>query len=89
MKQVSVFLQRHRSTIHVVLVLLTLVVVLQVFSTSIAQWLYTAQSFDAVAFLRKHYLGAAVLGGCLVVLLALIWLSKRSDARLDRTMKEC
>ena len=89
MKQVSVFLQRHRSTIHVVLVLLTLVVVLQVFSTSIAQWLYAAQSFDAVAFLRKHYLAAAVLGGCLVVLLALIWLSKRSDARLDRTMKEC
>jgi TRAP-type C4-dicarboxylate transport system permease small subunit len=89
MKQVSVFLQRHRSTIHGVLVLLTLVVVLQVFSTSIAQWLYTAQSFDAVAFLRKYYLAAAVLGGCLVVLLALIWLSKRLDARLDRTMKGC
>jgi peptidoglycan biosynthesis protein MviN/MurJ (putative lipid II flippase) len=89
MKQVSGFLRRQLSTIRSVLVLLAVVVVLWVFSAPIAQWLYSAQSFDAVAFLSKHYLAAAVLGGCLLVGLALIWLSKRQDARLDLPTKEC
>jgi H+/Cl- antiporter ClcA len=81
MRQVSALLRRHLSTILAVLVLLVIVVVLWIFSAYIAQWLYLAQSFDAVAFLREHRLAAAVLGGCLLVLLALIWLSKWQDAR--------
>jgi type VI protein secretion system component VasK len=81
MRQVSALLRRHLSMILSVLVLLVIVVVLWIFSAYIARWLYLAQLFDAVAFLREHRLAAAILGGCLLVLLALIWLSKWQDAR--------
>ncbi len=81
MRQVSALLRRHLSTILTILVLPVTVVVLWIFSASIAQWLYLAQSFDAVAFFREYRLAAAVLGGCLLVLLALIWLSKWQAAR--------
>ena len=89
MKPVSRFLRRYLATICSVLVLLAVVVVLWVFSAPIDQWLYSAQFFDAVAFLRKHYLAAAVLGGCILVGLALIWLSNRQAVRLDLPTKEC
>jgi hypothetical protein len=73
MRRVSAFLRRHLPMILAVLVLLA-VVVLWIFSAPIAQWLRSAQSFDAVVFFAEHLLAVAILGGCLLVL-ALIWLA--------------
>ena len=50
------------------LVLLALVVVMWIFWAPIAQWLRSAQSFDAVALLREHLLAVGLLGGCLLIL---------------------
>ena len=67
------------------LVLLAVVVVVWIFSAPVAQWLRSAQSFDAVTFPGEHLLAVAiVVGGCLVVL-ALIWLPKWQAARPELT----
>jgi len=54
MRRVSAFLRRHLPMILAVLVLLA-VVVLWIFSAPIAQWLRSAQSFDAVVFLESIF----------------------------------
>ena len=88
MRRVSAFLRRHPPMILAVLViLLAVVVVVWIFSTPIASWLRSAQSFDASAFLGEHLLAVAMIGGCLLVL-ALIWLPKWQAARSDLTTKE-
>ena len=87
MRQVSVFLRRHLPATLGALVLLAVVVILWIFSTPIAQWIHSAQSFDAIAFLGKHLLAVGIVGGCLLVL-ALIWLPKWQAARPDLTPQE-
>jgi hypothetical protein len=75
MRRVSVFLRRYLPLILAVLGLLAVVVVVWIFSTPIAPWLRSAQSFEAVAFLREHLYAVGLLGACLLVLM-LIWLPK-------------
>jgi hypothetical protein len=82
MRQVSAFLRRHLPTMLGSLVLLAVMVVLWIFSAPIASWLRSAQSFDAVAFLREYLLAVGIVGGCLLVL-ALICLPKWQAARVQ------
>jgi hypothetical protein len=84
MRQVSAFLQRHLPAMLGSLVLLTVVVVLWIFSAPIALWLRSIQSFDAVAFLGQHLLAVAILGGGLLIFV-LIWLPKWQAARPELT----
>jgi Pentapeptide repeats (8 copies) len=84
-RRVSAFLRRHLPTMLGVLGLLTVVVAVWSLSLPIAQWVRSALSFDAVAFLREHLLAVGMFfGGCLMVL-ALIWLPKRQAARPELT----
>jgi Pentapeptide repeats (8 copies) len=77
MRQVSAFLRRHLPRMLWALIPLAVVVVVWIFSTPIAQWVRSAQSFDAVAFLREHLRGVGLLSGCIVLLVLLVWLPKR------------
>jgi uncharacterized protein YjbI with pentapeptide repeats len=63
------------------------VVVLWIFSAPIAQVIHSAQSFDAITFLKEHLLALTMLTGCLVIF-GLIWLPKWQAARPELTMKE-
>jgi Pentapeptide repeats (8 copies) len=74
-RRVSASLRRHLLIVLGALGLLAVVVVLWIFSAPIAQWIRSAQSFDAAAFLQEHPLAVAMLGGCLLALV-LIWLPK-------------
>jgi uncharacterized protein YjbI with pentapeptide repeats len=71
----------------VLVLLAVVVVVLWIFSAPIAQGIHSAQSFDAVTFLKEHVLALAMLTGCLVIF-GLIWLPKWQAARPELTMKE-
>jgi hypothetical protein len=87
MRRVSAFLRRHLLTILGALVLLAVVMALWIFSAPMAQWNRPAQPPDVVAFLAKHLLAVAMVGGCLLVLV-LIGLPKWQAARPDLTTKE-
>jgi Pentapeptide repeats (8 copies) len=87
MRQVSAFLRRHLLTTPRNYLVLAVLVTLWIFLELIAQWSHSAQSFDAVAFLGKHLLAVAIVGGCLLIL-ALIWLPKWQATRPDLTTKE-
>ena len=87
MRRVLAFLRRHLLITLGALIVLAVVVALWIFSAPIASWLRPAQSFEAVAFLGKHLLAVAILGGCLLIF-ALIWLPKWQAARPELTTKE-